>query len=157
MNPTLLAFIKKEFIQALRDKRMRIIIFLIPVVQMTLFGLALSNEIKNIRLAIYATPDDRLTQKIGEHAAGSNCFQLVPADDTDPFRLIRSGRADAALLAPAGGLSRALVLDQGQAQLLVDATNAASPRPERISRKGSVSSAGTSRNQFDPAACSPIF
>ena len=124
MNPTLLAFIKKEFIQALRDKRMRIIIFLIPVVQMTLFGLALSNEIKNIRLAIYATPDDRLAQKIGEHAAGSNWFRLVPADDTDPFRLIRSGRADAALVAPAGGLSRALARDQGQAQLLVDATNA---------------------------------
>ncbi len=124
MNPTLRAFIKKEFIQALRDKRMRMIIFVIPVVQMTLFGLALSNEIKNIRLAIYATPSDRLAQKIGEHAAGSHWFRLVPSDDPDPYRLIRSGRADAVLVAPVGGLSRALVRDQGQAQLLVDATNA---------------------------------
>jgi hypothetical protein len=78
INPTLLAFIKKEFIQALRDKRMRMIIFVIPVVQMTLFGLALSNEIKNIRLAIYAAPNDRLAQKIGERAAGSAWFRLVP-------------------------------------------------------------------------------
>lgn len=124
MNPTLLAFIKKEFIQALRDKRMRIIIFVIPVVQMTLFGLALSNEIKNVRLAIYAAPGDRLAQKVGEHAAESKWFRRVPPDDPDPFRLVRSGRADAVLVAPPGGLSRGVAREKGQAQLLVDATNA---------------------------------
>lgn len=124
MNPTLLAFIKKEFIQALRDKRMRMIIFVIPVVQMTLFGLALSNEIKNIRLAVYADPADHLARQVGERAAASGWFRLVPADDPDPFRLIRSGRADAALVAPPGGLDRALARQQGRAQLLVDATNA---------------------------------
>lgn len=124
INPTLVAFIKKEFIQALRDKRMRMIIFVIPVVQLTLFGLALSNEIKNIRLAIYAAPNDGFAQKIAERAAGSEWFRLVPAADPDPFRLVRSGRADAALVAPAGGLSWALERGQGAAQLLVDATNA---------------------------------
>jgi len=124
MNPTLLAFIKKEFIQALRDKRMRMIIFVIPVVQMTLFGLALSNEIKNVRLAIYAAPGDRLAQKVGERAEGSRWFRLVAADDPDPFRLVRSGRADAALVAPPGGLTREWARGNGQAQLLVDATNA---------------------------------
>ncbi len=124
MNPTLLAFIKKEFIQALRDKRMRIIIFVIPVVQMTLFGLALSNEIKNVRLAIYAAPGDRLAQKIGERAVGSNWFRRVPSDDPDPFLLIRSGRADVVLVAPAGGLTNTLARQEGHAQLLVDASNA---------------------------------
>lgn len=124
MNPTLLAFIKKEFIQALRDKRMRMIIFVIPVVQMTLFGLALSNEIKNIRLAVYAAPGDRLAEKLGERASGSGWFRRVPADDPDPFQLVRSGRADAVLVAPSGGLSRAWARDNGSAQLLVDATNA---------------------------------
>ncbi len=124
MNPTLLAFIKKEFIQALRDKRMRMIIFVIPVVQMTLFGLALSNEIKNIRLAVYADPADRLARQVGERAAASGWFRLVPAADPDPFRLVRSGHADAALVAPPGGLDRALARQQGRAQLLIDATNA---------------------------------
>jgi ABC-2 type transport system permease protein len=124
MNPTLLAFIKKEFIQALRDKRMRMIIFVIPVVQMTLFGLALSNEIKNIRLAVYAAPGDHLAQKLGERAAGSGWFRLVPSDDPDPFHLVRAGRADAVLVAPPGGLTWALARDKGQAQLLVDASNA---------------------------------
>lgn len=124
MNPALLAFVKKEFIQALRDKRMRLILFVVPVVQMTIFGLALSNEIKNVRLAIFAAPSDRLAQKIGERAASSLWFRLVPADDPDPFGLIRSGRADAVLVAPPGGLSRALARESGEAQLLVDATNA---------------------------------
>jgi ABC-2 type transport system permease protein len=124
MNATLIAFIKKEFIQALRDKRMRMIIFIIPVVQMTLFGLALSNEIKDVRLAVYAEPNDRLAQKVGERAAGSGWFHLVPSDDPDPFHLVRSGRADAALIAPRGGWTRAVTHSEGEAQLLVDATNA---------------------------------
>ncbi|MBL8023201.1 MAG: ABC transporter permease [Elusimicrobia bacterium] len=124
MNPTLIAFIKKEFIQTLRDKRMRLILFVIPVVQMTIFGLALSNEIKDVRLAVYAEPSDRLAQKVGERASGSGWFHLVPSDEPDPFMLVRSGRADAVLVAPAGGWSRAVVHGKGDAQLLVDATNA---------------------------------
>jgi ABC-2 type transport system permease protein len=124
MNPTLLAFIKKEFLQALRDRRMRMIIFVIPVVQMTLFGLALSNEIKNIRLAVYAAPSDQLAHHIGERAAGSGWFKRVAATDPDPFHLIRSGKADAVLVAPPGGLTGAWERDRGQAQLLVDASNA---------------------------------
>ncbi|MBK8574544.1 MAG: ABC transporter permease [Elusimicrobia bacterium] len=63
-------------------------------------------------------------RKIGEHAAGSGWFRIVPATDPDPFYLVRSGRADAVLVAPPGGLTWALSRGKGQAQLLVDATNA---------------------------------
>ncbi len=128
MNPALLAFLKKEFIQALRDKRMRLILFVVPVVQMMVFGLALSNEIKNVRLAVQALPSDRVAHKIGERAAESGWFHLVPADDAEPFELIRTGRADAVLVAPPGGLTRALARQSGEAQVLVDATNAIKAR-----------------------------
>lgn len=47
MNQTLIGFIRKELTQSLRDKRMRIVLIVMPIVQLCLFGFAISNEIKN--------------------------------------------------------------------------------------------------------------
>lgn len=128
VNPTIRAFLKKEFIQALRDKRMRVIIFAIPVVQITVFGLALSNEIKNVQLALYAAPTDALAQDLHRRALASGWFRPARGTDADPVEAILAGRADAALVAPAETLDRALARGEGRLQLLVDATNATKAR-----------------------------
>ena len=47
-----LAFIKKEFIHVFRDRKTLLMLFGLPLVQIVLFGFALSNEIKNSRIAI---------------------------------------------------------------------------------------------------------
>ncbi len=117
------AFIKKELRQSLRDKRMRVLLFLAPVIQMTLFGLALRNEVRNIRLAVYAAPDDRVAWDLARRAEGTRWFHLVPAESGDPMNMLRKGQVDAALIAPPGGLTRAVERGQGSAQLLVDAAN----------------------------------
>lgn len=123
---TLAAFVKKELTQALRDPRMKFILFVTPVVQMTLFGVALSNEVKNIRLAAVFDSRDYVLRDIYERAVEGGWF--VPAKATGetaqhPFELIRADRADAVLVAPPGGFSRALGRGDAQLQLLVDATN----------------------------------
>jgi len=123
VNPTLVGFIRKEFRQALRDKRMRVVIFVIPVVQMTLFGLALSNEVKNIRLSVQAPPGDRLMSDLRDAALGSGWFLPAPTEG-DPVRLLETGQADAVLIAPGGGATRARDRGEGRAQLLIDGTNA---------------------------------
>lgn len=123
MNPTLVGFIRKEFRQALRDKRMRVVIFVIPVVQMTLFGLALSNEVKNVRLSVLAPPGDRVMNDRRAAALGSGWFHPAPAAG-DPVRLLETGRADAVWIAPGGGATRARDRGEGRAQLLIDGTNA---------------------------------
>ncbi|MBK6879434.1 MAG: ABC transporter permease [Elusimicrobia bacterium] len=123
MNATLVGFVRKEFRQALRDRRMRVVIFVIPVVQMTLFGLALSNEVKNVRLSVQAPPADRLMDDLRKGAWGSGWFRPAP-DQGDPVRLLETGRADAVLIAPGGGASRARERGDGRAQLVVDGTNA---------------------------------
>jgi len=46
------SFIKKELTQALRDPRMRFILFAAPVLQLIIFGYVVTTDIKNIRLAI---------------------------------------------------------------------------------------------------------
>jgi ABC-2 type transport system permease protein len=56
----LFPFIKKEFLHVLRDRRVLLILFGLPIVQILLFGFALSNEIKNTKIGVY---DQDKTQK----------------------------------------------------------------------------------------------
>lgn len=123
MNRTLIGFIKKEFRQVLRDKRMRLILFVLPVIQLTLFGVAISTEIRNVRLGLAAAPGDTVAFDIYRRALGSGWFQPASRPNEDPFALLQSGRADAVLVAPAGGLTAALAHPPAQMQVLIDATN----------------------------------
>lgn len=124
MSPTLGGFIRKEFKQALRDRRMRMLLFLAPVIQLTLFGVALSNDVKNIRLWAQLNPNDTVLQHIYEHAVASKWFLPGVGDrNADPFELLRAGKIDAALVPPPGGLTRALGRGDADLQLLVNATN----------------------------------
>ncbi len=124
MSPTLGGFLRKEFKQALRDRRMRILLFLAPLIQLILFGVALSSDVKNIRL--WAQPDSRDTvlQHVYEHAVASKWFLPGTSDrHADAFELLRAGKIDAALIPPPGGLTRALGRGDADLQLLVNATN----------------------------------
>lgn len=48
----LLTFVRKEFYHVLRDKRTLLILFGMPIVQVLLFGYALSTEVKNTKIAV---------------------------------------------------------------------------------------------------------
>lgn len=129
MNPTLKAFIKKELTQTLRDVRMRLLLFGAPIIQLTIFGLALSTEIKNIKLAVFSQPGDAAAVRLADDFYSSGWFKpTVFEPGEDPFELIGSGRADAVLIMPPGGLSRAAGRSEGRMQLLVDASNATKAR-----------------------------
>ncbi len=49
-----LSFVKKEALHILRDKRTMLIVLLLPVVQVLLFGFAISTEVNNIDFAVVA-------------------------------------------------------------------------------------------------------
>ena len=126
---TVIGFLKKEFAQVLRDSRMRIILLVIPVMQMIVFGLAISTEVKNIKLGTIYNPNDAVLRRIEERSFSSKWF--VPAvgrgtsneKNYDPLEEIRSGRADAVLISPPGGLTKAMVRGEAPLQLLIDASN----------------------------------
>ena len=67
----LLPFIYKEFLHVFRDRRVLLILFGMPVVQVMLFGFALSNEIKNTQIALLdqdkTVASQKLIQKINEN------------------------------------------------------------------------------------------
>jgi ABC-2 type transport system permease protein len=142
MNRTLTAFIKKELTQTLRDVRMRVLLFGAPIIQMTIFGLALSTEIKNIKLAVFSSPGDALFERVAESFYASGWFLRAghePAED--PYELIASGRADAVLIAPAEGLARSAGRGGGKMQLLTDASNAAKARAVESYAKNIIAAA----------------
>ncbi|AHZ84383.1 putative multidrug ABC transporter permease YbhR [Bdellovibrio bacteriovorus] len=120
---TLLGFIKKEFWQILRDPRMRILLFLAPCVQLTIFGVALSTEANNIRLSLVGAPNDSSLQELHRKALASGWFVPAKPSLSDPYEQIQKGQADAVLIAPTGGLDRALGRKEGEVQLLINATN----------------------------------
>lgn len=123
MNPTLLGFIKKELIQAVRDPRMKFILFVTPIIQMTLFGVAISNEVKNLRLAAFFDSRDTVLRDVYERSIAGGWFIPAKASGEDPFMLIQSGKADAVLVPPPGGFTRAVGRGDAPLQLLTDATN----------------------------------
>ncbi|HUI45393.1 MAG TPA: ABC transporter permease [Nitrospirota bacterium] len=123
MSRTLIGFIKKELVQTLRDPRMRILLFVMPVIQLTLFGVALSNEVKNIRLAAVFDSKDTVLRDIYERSIAGKWFVPARSKEQDPYTMIEADNADAVLVPPPGGFTRALGRGDANLQLLVNATN----------------------------------
>src|SRR5581483_11077447 len=72
----LLSFVKKEFYQVFRDKKTLLMLFGLPVVQIVLFGFALTNELKNANIAVVDNSKDIATQQIINKMEGSNFFHV---------------------------------------------------------------------------------
>jgi len=127
MNVTLRGFMKKELIQTLRDPRMRIVMFAVPMLQLIVFGLALSNEVKNIRLVGQFAPSDVVGQRLVRNALASTWF--IPGQEAGgAFESVRSGNAHVVLVPPPGGLTRSVARGDGRLQVLIDAGNAVRAR-----------------------------
>ncbi|WP_455673659.1 ABC transporter permease [Phocaeicola sp.] len=93
------SFVRKEFKHILRDPRTLLIIVMIPIVQVTLFGFALTNEVKHIDVALYAPrlnePIRQLAAKIDANEYFSVTARLHTPDEID--EVLRTGKADIVL------------------------------------------------------------
>jgi ABC-2 type transport system permease protein len=69
-------FIIKEFFHIFRDIRTMLILFGMPVVQILLFGFALTNEIKDARIAVLDLSKDDITREITRKMVASGYFLL---------------------------------------------------------------------------------
>lgn len=69
-------FIIKEFYHIFRDYRSMLVLFGMPIVQVLLFGFALSTEIKNAPIAIIDHSNDQVTRAITSKLLSSGFFML---------------------------------------------------------------------------------
>ncbi len=82
------AFVKKEFYHILRDYRTMLILFGMPIAQIMLFGFAITNEIKDARIAILDNSRDYTTNRLNEKLLSSGYFildrYLASPDEIEP-------------------------------------------------------------------------
>ncbi|UYQ94379.1 ABC transporter permease [Chitinophaga horti] len=71
-----LAFVKKEFYHIFRDRRTLLILFGMPVVQIILFGYAITNEIRNADIAVLDQANDYYSQRLVNKISASGYFRI---------------------------------------------------------------------------------
>jgi len=71
-----LGFVKKEFFHIFRDTRTMLILFGMPIAQILIFGYVVTNEIKDIKIAILDQSKDNVTQEITNKILSSGYFLL---------------------------------------------------------------------------------
>jgi len=88
-----LAFLRKEFYHIFRDPRTLIILFGIPIAQLMLFGYVMTNEVRNVKVAIVDNSKDDLSKRLSQQLLSSGFFQLaaIPSSENDYESLFRSG------------------------------------------------------------------
>jgi ABC-2 type transport system permease protein len=83
----------KEFLQTFRDPRMRLVIFMMPVVQSLVFGYAVTTDVKDIPTAIYDLDHSMESRELSERFTASRYFhsRFRVAESREAQRLIDSG------------------------------------------------------------------
>lgn len=74
---TLVEFIKKEFLQLRRDRRMLPIIFIAPVLQLIIIGYAITFDVKNIPLVVCDLDNSEESRTYIQNFISSGYFKLV--------------------------------------------------------------------------------
>jgi ABC-2 type transport system permease protein len=67
----------KEFIQVFRDPRMRVVIFVIPCVQVMVIGYAVSTDVKHVRTAVYDLDNSQASRDLAARFVRSGYFDVV--------------------------------------------------------------------------------
>lgn len=69
-------FVRKEFYHILRDWRTLIILIGMPAIQLILFGYVITNEIKDVKIAVFDQSKDIITLKMINKITSSGYFKL---------------------------------------------------------------------------------
>jgi ABC-2 type transport system permease protein len=125
MHKQFFSFVKKEFLHIWRDKRTLFILFGMPIVQITLFGFALTNEVKNSKIAILDPSKDEMTQQLIKRFDASRYFEIEKTIST-PQQMeaaFREGYIKMALIFPNRFATELSHTNKYTVQLIADASD----------------------------------
>ena len=97
-----ITFLRKEFAHVLRDRKTLLILFGMPVMQILIFGFALTNEVTNARILVVDQSNDNATRHLIDRLEASRYFVLTQTV-SDPSQIepaLRSGDAKLAIIVP---------------------------------------------------------
>jgi len=71
------ALLHKEIKQALRDRKMRIVIFISPLIELFLFGYAVNTDVRNIRTVVCDRAETSISRGLTDAFQASGYFRIV--------------------------------------------------------------------------------
>jgi ABC-2 type transport system permease protein len=115
----------KEFRQTLREPRMRVILFVPPVMQLIIFGFAVNLDVDNANMIWMDGDRSPASRDLRAAFEGSRRFHVVaePFDDAEVQRLLDHGEAQIAVRVMPGFARDLERGHQVEVQVLVDGTN----------------------------------
>ncbi|MGA7276967.1 MAG: ABC transporter permease [Desulfocapsaceae bacterium] len=115
----------KEFLQMLRDPRMRIVIFGMPVIQMTIMAFALTTDVTDIRLAVLDMDKTPASRQLISAFTSSRYFKTSHSlsSQAEILPLLDRSEVRAVLQIPAGFSGEILAERSAEIQLLTDGTD----------------------------------
>src|SRR3954447_6046715 len=117
--------LRKEFIQALREPRMRVLLFVPPMVQLLVFGFAVNLDVDHARIAWMDMDRTPLSRELRARFEGSGRFEVValPSNEQDVQRVLDHSDAEA-VVRVLPGFDRDVTRGRATAvQVLVDGSN----------------------------------
>lgn len=119
------SFVGKEFNHILRDTKTLMVLLVMPVVLIVLFGFALSTEIKNIKVAVYAPSSDAAVTRIINQIDASEYFTVVKmlSDESQIRQSFLDNTADMAVIFEENFHYASKHGGKGHLQVITDASN----------------------------------
>jgi ABC transporter DrrB family efflux protein len=121
----LLAILIKELAHIRREPTTLLFTFVIPVLQMTIFGYAISTTIEDIRTVVYDQDGRQDGRALVEALVNSRKFKIVEQvhDDHALEHALASGRAKVGIRIPPDYTERLLMGQQATVQVLIDGSD----------------------------------
>lgn len=120
-----IGFVTKEFYHIFRDKRSMFILFGMPVVQIMLFGFAITNEINNVNIAILDHSNDTETKEIITKINASKYFHILQniENESQIESVFKKGKVKAVLVFEPDFTKNRTTKNIGKVQIITDATD----------------------------------
>lgn len=121
----LISFVRKEFYHVFRDRKTLLMLFGMPIVQIILFGFALTNEIKHAHIVVADYSKDPVTRAITDKIEASRYFDVQKnlGSHEDIERTFKEGKIKLAVIFPQNFGSDLMHLNKAQIQVIADATD----------------------------------
>lgn len=125
MFERLKAMLVKEFIQTFRDPRMRVVLFVLPMIQTVIFGYAVNMDVRRIPTAVIDRDNSPQSRDLLQTLFASGHFREVARLDHEQqaARLLDSGRARVAVVINHGFAGQLGKGGTAQLQALIDGSD----------------------------------